>query len=127
MRKGKISLFLPSSSCHAKQYILQTFPSVLWGSTIGLDSPSMKCARLYLSNAIVRTTYYQWRTLGQILGGQAYCFGRMTSHISIVLKQKTIVFQNIGGPSPPLVPPPKCPPLHITSFFRRTETLLIVI
>ena len=33
------------------------------------------------------------------IGGQAYCFGRMTSHISIVLEQKTIVFQNIGGPS----------------------------
>ena len=37
-------------------------------------------------------------------GGQAYCFGRMTSQISIVLEQKAIVFQNIGGhcsPSPP--------------------------
>ena len=33
----------------------------------------------------------QCRTLGQKLGGggQAYCFGRMTSHISIVLEQKT--------------------------------------
>ena len=43
----------------------------------------------------------QWRTLSQILGGgggQAYCFGRMTSHISIVLEQKTIAFQIIGGP-----------------------------
>ena len=30
-------------------------------------------------------------------GGQAYCFGRMTSDISIVLEQKTIVFKNIGG------------------------------
>ena len=34
-------------------------------------------------------------------GGQAYCFGSMTSHISIVLEQKTIVFQNIGGHRPP--------------------------
>ena len=30
-------------------------------------------------------------------GGQAYCFGRMISHISIDLEKKTIVFQNIGG------------------------------
>ena len=32
---------------------------------------------------------------------QAYCFRRMTSHISIALEKKTIVFQNIGTPSPP--------------------------
>ena len=31
------------------------------------------------------------------IGGHAYCFYRMTSHISIVLEQKTIVFQDIGG------------------------------
>ena len=51
--------------------------------------------------------FKQWRTLGQILGGQAYCFGRMTSHISIVLEQKNIVFQNIGRAiAPPLAPSP---------------------
>ena len=40
--------------------------------------------------------YTQWRTLGQILGGgeQTYCFDKMTSHISIVLEQKTIVFRH---------------------------------
>ena len=41
------------------------------------------------------------------VGGQAYCFDRMTSYISIVLEQKTIVFQNIGRLSPPQPPTPK--------------------
>ena len=48
-----------------------------------------------------------WPNIG---GGQAYCFEKMTSQIYIVLEQKTIVFQNIGGPPPP-PRPPKCPPL----------------
>ena len=42
------------------------------------------------------------------IGGKAYCFGRMTLHISIVLEQKTIVFQNIGGHRPPHLPPSVC-------------------
>ena len=37
--------------------------------------------------------------IGQILEGQAYCFGRVTSHISIVMREAT-------APAPP-----KCPPL----------------
>ena len=32
-----------------------------------------------------------------IEGGANLFFGRMASHISIVLEQKTFVFQNIGG------------------------------
>ena len=42
----------------------------------------------------------QWWTLAQILGPiktWPYIYGMMTSHISIVLEQNTIFFQNIGG------------------------------
>ena len=35
--------------------------------------------------------YFFWE------GGQAYGFGIMTSHLTIDFKQKTTVFQNIGG------------------------------
>ena len=42
-----------------------------------------------------------WPNIG---GGQAYCFEKMTSQISIVLEQKTFVFQNNGGAPPPLAP-----------------------
>ena len=45
----------------------------------------------------------------QNIGGQAYCFGRMVSQNSIVLGQKTIVFQSIEATAIP--PPPKYPPL----------------
>ena len=49
--------------------------------------------------------YCMSRAVADIGGGggvQAYCFGRLTSHIFIVLEQKTITI------APPL---PKCPPL----------------
>ena len=40
----------------------------------------------------------QGPTFGQILGGgQDYCLNKMTSHFPIVLEQKTIIFQRIGG------------------------------
>ena len=47
------------------------------------------------------------------IGGHTYCFGEMTPHISVVLEQKTIVFENTGGIAPS--PPPKCPPLQPTT------------
>ena len=67
----------------------------------------------------------RWRTWPK-LGGQAYCFGRMTSHISIVLEQKTIVFQNIGGHCPPSPPPPSvCHWGGATNKFRGTTEGLL--
>ena len=54
-------------------------------------------------NTICQSVADTWPNIGG--GGQAYCFGRMTSHISIVLEQKNIVFQNIGGAIAPLAPP----------------------
>ena len=41
-----------------------------------------------------------WPNIGG--GGQAYCFEKITSCISVVLEHTTIVFQNIGGPAPHL-------------------------
>ena len=79
-----------------------------------------------LSYMIEPVDYCSVGHLAKYWGGQAYCFEKMTSHISVVLEQKTIVFQNIGGHCPPplapLPSPLKCPPLdyfehcHIQMF-----------
>ena len=45
-----------------------------------------------------------WPNIG---GGQAYCFGWMTSHISIVLEQKNSLPKYWGGTIAPLPPPPQ--------------------
>jgi len=36
------------------------------------------------------------------VGGQACCFDKMTSHLPVVVQQKTIVLQNLGGRLHPL-------------------------
>ena len=36
------------------------------------------------------------------VGGQACCFDKMTSHLPVVVEQKTIVLQNLGGRLHPL-------------------------
>ena len=46
-----------------------------------------------------------WSNIGR---GEDYSSDKMTSHFPIVLEQKTIVFQNIGGGDPS---PPRCPQL----------------
>ena len=64
-----------------------------------------------------------WANIGR---GASLLFGRMTSHISIVFEQKTIVFQNIGRPLSPHLPP-KCLPLPLSIKYDIEITFLLLV
>ena len=59
---------------------------------------------------------FQWRTLCQILCGAGALFGRMTSHMFIVLEQGLLPSKTLGGHRPLA---PQVPAADLFSIFNQ--------